>query len=64
MAPRETENYAYSKFWGEKQRALWYVMVFSGVVIRHSATLLFTRSNAIKRHPDYFNVFFVFTVMQ
>ena len=32
MAPRETENYAYTKFWGDKQRALWYVMVFSGVV--------------------------------
>ena len=34
MAPRETENNAYTKFWGEKQRALWYVMVFSGVIIR------------------------------
>ena len=31
MAP-ETENNAYAKFWGDKQRALWYVMVFSGVV--------------------------------
>ena len=31
MAPRETENNAYVKFWGHKQRALWYVMVFSGV---------------------------------
>ena len=29
---RETENNAYAKFWGDKQRALWYVMVFSGVV--------------------------------
>ena len=29
MAPRETENNAYAKFWGDKQRALWYVMVFS-----------------------------------
>ena len=28
MAPRKTENNAYAKFWGEKQRALWYVMVF------------------------------------
>ena len=33
MAPRETENNAYAKFCGDKQRALWYVMVFSGVVI-------------------------------
>ena len=32
MAQRETENNAYAKFWGDKQRALWYVMVFSGVV--------------------------------
>ena len=32
MAPRETENNSYTKFWGDKGRALWYVMVFSGVV--------------------------------
>ena len=32
MAPRETENNAYAKFLGDKQRALWFVMVFSGVV--------------------------------
>ena len=31
MAPSETENNAYAKFWGDKQSALWYVMVFSGV---------------------------------
>ena len=28
MAPRATENNAYEKFWGDKQRALWHVMVF------------------------------------
>ena len=28
MAPRETENNAYAKFWGDKQRLLWYVMVY------------------------------------
>ena len=28
MAPRDTENNAYAKFWGDKQRALWFVMVF------------------------------------
>ena len=38
MARRETENNAYAKFWGDKQRALWYVMVFSGVV--NSSTAL------------------------
>ena len=32
MAPRETENNAQAKFWADKERALWYVMVFSGVV--------------------------------
>ena len=32
MAPRETDDNAYAKFWGDKQRALWYVMLFSGVV--------------------------------
>ena len=26
MAPRETEDNAYAKFWGDKQRALWYVI--------------------------------------
>ena len=32
MAPRETENSAYAKVWGDKQRALLHDMVFSGVV--------------------------------
>ena len=32
MAPRETENNAYANFWGDKQRGLWYAVVFSGVV--------------------------------
>ena len=32
MGLRETENNAYAKFWRDKQGALWYVMVFSGVV--------------------------------
>ena len=32
MAPRETKKKAYAKCCGDKQRALWYVMVFSGVV--------------------------------
>ena len=31
MAPRETENNAFAKFWVAKQRVLWNVMVFSGV---------------------------------
>ena len=32
MAPRETEDNAYAKFGFDKQRALWYVIVFSRVV--------------------------------
>ena len=32
MAARETENNAYANFWSDKERALCYVMVFSGVV--------------------------------
>ena len=32
MVPRETENNCYAKFWGDKQRALWYVILFSVVV--------------------------------
>ena len=32
MAPRETENNAHVKFWGDKKRALWYVMVLSVMV--------------------------------
>ena len=35
MAPRESENNVYAKRWGDKQRALWCVMVFSGVVNCH-----------------------------
>ena len=45
MAPRETENNAYAKFWGDKQRTLWYVMVFlewsitgGNLITRHKFT--------------------------
>ena len=30
MAPRETENNAYAKFWSDQQRVLWYVISWSG----------------------------------
>ena len=46
MAPKETENNAYAKFWGDKQRALWYVMVFSGVVNSALTGYLFFSSSA------------------
>ena len=32
MAPRETKNNAYAKFWSDQQRVLWYVVAFSVVV--------------------------------
>ena len=32
MAPRETENNAYAKFWSDQQRVLWYLMIFSVAV--------------------------------
>ena len=42
MATRETENNAYTKFWGDKQRVLWYVMAFtacSGQFWQHGLVL-------------------------
>ena len=33
IAPRETENNAYAKFWGDQQRALSYVMHGISVVV-------------------------------
>ena len=42
ISPRETENNAYAKSWGYKQRALWYVVVFSGVVNSRSRNCLCT----------------------
>ena len=48
MAPRETENYAYAKFCSDKKRALWYVMVFSGVVNNVFTAMLGKVSNVGK----------------
>ena len=45
MAPRETGNNAYSNFGGDKQRALWYVVVFSGVVNWHQWMTFSVREN-------------------
>ena len=49
MSPRENENNAYANFWGDNERALWYVMVFSGVV--NSGAPRETRSAARVRSP-------------
>ena len=40
MAPGETENNAYAKFWGDKQRTLWYVIVFLEWSIRLNKSFL------------------------
>ena len=54
MASRETENNAYAKFWGDKQRVLWYVMVFSGGVNSDPSTvflkLTFDKEQQAKIH--------------
>ena len=47
MAPRETGNNAYSNFWGDRQRALWYVVVFSGAV-----NYAFAIIGALRGHKD------------
>ena len=56
MAPRETENNGYAKFWGDKERALWYVMVFSGVV-----NSLTRQNNNFARASHFFVHFFAVT---
>ena len=51
VASRETENNAYAKFWGDKQRALWYVMVFSvGVNIVNIALVASPFGNQVWSH--------------
>ena len=48
MAPGETENNAYAKFWDDKQRALWYAMVFFVVVnSKVSAKILFQNNEIV-----------------
>ena len=39
-ALRETENNAYVKFCGDKQRALWYVMVFFNLALKSNDLFL------------------------
>ena len=50
MAQRETENNTYAKFCGDRQRALWYVMVFSGVV-----NSLVTVAEEFLTRPSFFS---------
>ena len=50
MAPRKTENNAYAKFWGDKQRALWYVMAFLEWSIECFCHRVSPRSSRMKSH--------------
>ena len=52
MAPRETENNAYANFWHDKQRALWYVMVFSGVANSSELHLMYCNPGAISGRDE------------
>ena len=57
MAPRETENNANAKFWGNKQRALWYVLVFqSGVYQRYSTKKAFA-INHDEKYKKYIQLY-------
>ena len=50
MAPRETVNNAYAKFCVDKQRALWYVMVFlEWSIIGTPGTMIFFRRAHTKK---------------
>ena len=52
MAPRETENNVCAKFWGDKQRALWYDLVFYGLV--NSQSIFFTAAGMqIRLNSDW-----------
>ena len=49
MAPREAENNVMQNVGGDKQRALWYVMVFSGVVnVKTTDVRIFPRKKPTK----------------
>ena len=39
-ATRETENNVYAKFCGNKQRALWYIMVFFNLALKSNDLFL------------------------
>ena len=53
MSPRENENNAYANFWGDNERALWYVMVFSGVVNLKWCTCVFFHHQRVPYRPEY-----------
>ena len=52
MAPRETENNAYAKFWSDQQRVLWYVISWSGQLGEPFAADRFTNRNITLLQKD------------
>ena len=58
MAPRETENNAYAKFWVDKQRALWYVMEFQEWSIALQYIVCYRVSIKIFRTPKLQSMFY------
>ena len=55
MARRESENNAYAKFLGDKQRILWYVMVFSGVVNTDTSKFLQDSQDSVRDKTQHFS---------
>ena len=55
MDPRETENNAYAKLWGDKERAIWYVMVFSGVVNWRRISFSLPLSKTFNPKGEFYN---------
>ena len=57
--PRETEDNAYAKFWADKQRALWYFMIFSVVVncFNNSFKIIHTAKQASSTNSRYDGMF-------
>ena len=54
MAPRETENNAYAKFWGDKQRTLWYVIVFLewSILLVNFGKVLWSFANKLQQNSN------------
>ena len=52
MAPRETENNAYAKFWSDQQRVLWYVISWSGQLGEPFAAARFTNRDITLLQKD------------
>ena len=58
MSPRETENNAYAKFWSDKQRALWYVIVIlEWSIVRFDPSVVTVKQSSVVRQNLFYNYF-------